>query len=267
VVGSDLPFRVSDFTMISGPSLNNFSANAPTTQQPFSGVGARHELRVDYEVSRNITIGPSFDVSQSFYATTNPVLVFGDPSMRLAIDNVNRAHLANTDIKGAVWLQVYAPVSNYSRLMNEYTGISAAYIPTLHFRGSRFGLAGVASAKANFMKTQSGSGAMIAPLQFIAGFDGNYRVTPSTMVFLMDHFGTNCGPQESLPSQFVTPDNPRMKAMIARKQTQPLVTDGVMAGASFQVTRSVGLSPRIDWSVNQPFNTTTVGVNASFHII
>lgn len=265
VVGDSVPVHVSDFSMLMGPSINNFSSNAPSASAPFSGFSVRHDLRIDYSVNDRITVGPSFDVNENLYSSSQGSLVFNDPSMLLAIADVNRARWGSASLRGSVWLQAYAPLSKFSKEMHEYTAFSAAYIPVVHFRASRFFLSGVGSAKANFMENQAQTG-VLAPVQWVAAAQGNYRLSPQITVFLMDHVNTSCGPKMSLPAQDIAPDMFKRKAKMAMMQSS-LVTDGIMAGAQFQLTRSVGISPRMDWQVNQPLNTTSVGLNASFHLI
>ncbi len=177
---------------------------------------------------------------------------------------MNRARIGSSRLNAAVWLQVYAPVSTYSREIHEYTAVSAAYIPTLHFRGSRFSLSGVGSVKLNFAQNMAQTGTIV-PTQVVAALQGTYRLSSVTSLFAMNHVDFQAGPQTNLPPQALAPDNYKMAAMMKRHQGP--VNDGFMYGSQFQITRNVGLSPRLDWQVNQNINTTTVGLNASFHFI
>jgi hypothetical protein len=261
--GHTLPFSVTDFTMILGPGLNNMSASAPTAAQPYSGVSARHELRLDYLLRPNVTISPTMDASEYFYTAKQGRLTLNDPSLRVAISDISHARFGDSTFDGSVWLSVYAPTSAMSQALNEYTAASVAYIPKLHFRGSRFFLSGVAEGKVNFMQNSSQTG-LIAPLQLVSAVQGNYRASPKVTCFLMNHVNSSIGPnmQQLVSATGIAADNFRRKA-----QAQNAVTDGFMLGAMFQVVQGISVSPRLDWTINNPIGTTSVGVNASFHII
>jgi hypothetical protein len=42
---------------------------------------------------------------------------------------------------------------------------------------------------------------------------------------------------------------------------------GLMPGFVVKVNQNISVSPRMNWIVNQPMNTATVGVNANIHTI
>ena len=261
--GHTLPFSITDFTMILGPGLNNMSASAPTAAQPYSGVSARHELRLDYVLRPDITISPTMDASEYFYTAKQGRLALNDPSLRVAFSDVSRAKFGDSTFDGSLWLSVYAPTSTMSQALNEYTAASIAYIPKLHFRGSRLFLSGVAEGKVNFMQNSSQTG-LIAPLQLVSAVQGNYRASPKITCYLMNHVNGSIGPnmQQLVSATGIAADNFRRKA-----QAQNAVTDGFMLGTMFQVVQGISVSPRLDWTINNPIGTTSVGVNASFHII
>jgi hypothetical protein len=263
-----LPFAISAFSMFSGPGLQSISANAPTAQQPYTGITARHEVKLDYSVNNRVTLSPTMDVSENFYNSAGQnQLTLNDPSLRVAIADVNYAKWGKTTFDSSVWFSTYAPVSAQSQQLHEYTAFSLAYLPKLHIRGSRFFLSGVTEAKVNLMNNQAQTG-LIAPLNLIGGVQGNYRISSWATVFVMDHVMGNVGPNMG-QIQLATPlgqANVRRKAQ-TQSQGQSPVIDGVMIGTMFQVHQGIGLSPRLDWSVNQPIGTTTVGLNCAFNII
>jgi hypothetical protein len=263
-----LPFSLSDFSMLMGPGFQNFTASAPSRSQPYAGISARHELRMDIPMSRRVTLSPTMDMSETFYDTKQGRLVMNDPSLRVAISDVSYARLSKTTTyDAAVWASVYAPTSTVSQELNEYTAVSVAYLPKLTFRGSRFFLSGVTEAKANFIENQSQTG-MLAPVQLVGAVQGNYRVSPKTTVFLMDHVNGGIGPSlwQMLTATPIGADNFRRKAQNASQGQSP-VTDGIMVGSMFQVMQGISLSPRLDWTLSQNIGTTSIGLNASFHII
>lgn len=254
--------------MFMGPGFQNFSSSAPNAQQPYSGVSARHEVKLDYQINRRVTISPVMDVSETFYNTPSQgQIVMNDPSLRLAVADVNYARWGKTTFDSSIWFSTYAPLSTQAQQMHEYPGLSFAYLPKLHFRGSRFFVSGVTEAKINFMQNQAQTG-LIAPLNLVGGVQGNYRLSSRTTLYVMDHLSGNVGPNVG-QIMLATPlgqQNPRHKAQAQAQGSNP-VTDGVMIGSMFQVIQGIAVSPRLDWSINQPIGTTTVGVNASFSII
>jgi hypothetical protein len=206
-------------------------------------------------------VGPSLDLTENMYSSKQGTFVFNDPSMRLEINNLNRVRFGNERYSGAVWFSLYAPVSTRSQQMNEYTAISAAYIPRLFFLGSRHFLTGVASVKATFL-SNTGQTAMVAPIQFVTAVQENYRVSPFATLFVMDHVNTNCGPQSALLSNDLGADSFRRRITAGSA-----VTNGIMTGAQFRVLSGVSLSPRLDWLTSQSLANTTVGLNAMFNLI
>jgi hypothetical protein len=244
-----------------GPSLNQFSTNAPSAAQPYSGFSARHVLRADYSLSHDVVVGPSFDVTQNMYSAKQGTFVFNDPSMRLEFNNLNQARFGKERYSGSVWLAAYAPVSTRSENMHEYTALSVAYIPKLTIRGSRLFFTGVGSVRASFMNNSSQTG-MIAPIQFVTSAQVNYRLTPSETLFVMDHVNTNCGPQMAFLSNDLGAESFRRRAIAGSA-----VTNGIMTGAQFRVSAGISISPRLDWVTSQPITGTTVGLNALFSLI
>ncbi|MDR3606809.1 MAG: hypothetical protein P4M08_05430 [Oligoflexia bacterium] len=259
-----LPIHVSDFSMLMGPSFDNFSTSAPSKKEPFSGFGMSHTLHFDYDLTDKISIGPTLGMTQAFYSSSQGSVNLKDPSLRLVIDDVQHLRFAKIDYRSSLWFELFAPVNSIDRDTHMLTQFSAAYIPMLNFRGSRFFLSGVLSIKTTLEQTMMQTG-VVYPTKVISAAQANYRPSRITTLFVMDHIDFRAGPQQNLPTDAQVPDNYRMKA--TQKMHSASVIDGIMTGARFEITRSVAVSPRLDWQVDQNINTTTVGINASFHLI
>ena len=264
----NIPISISAFSMFMGPGFENFSTSAPNAQQPYSGVSARHEVKLDYQINRKLTLSPDDGRIGNILQHSQSG---SDRDERSVIEARDREcelrEIRKDDFRRLSLGFDFRAGERQSQQMHEYTGVSVAYLPKLHFRGSRFFLSGVTEAKANFMDNQAQTG-LIAPLNLVAGVQCNYRLSPSTTVFVMNHLSANAGPNmgEIMLATPLGQQNPRRKAQTQAQGSNP-VTDGIMIGSMFQVLQGVSLAPRLDWSVNQPIGTTTVGVNASFHII
>lgn len=254
---------LTEFSMILGPGLSTLSTAAPTSGAPFTGIGARHELRMDYHLSDAMSVSPMLDVSEYFYDARQGRLVLNDPSVRFSITDLNQFKFNRGSYSDSVWISGYAPVSTISQALHSYGAASIAYVPKLRIQGSRFFYSGVTQAKFNVMENPSQS-AIRCPVQLVAAAQANYRQSSNTTFFLMNHVNGNVGPNmaQMLISTGIAADNYRRKA-----QAQNAVTDGFMLGTMFQFNHSVLLSPRLDWTINQPLGTTTLGLNASFHLI
>jgi hypothetical protein len=258
------PLHIADHSFVLGPSFNNFSTDAPTKKEPYSGVGIRHELRTQYDLSNQVSIGPSFELQQNFYSSSQGSFDFMDPSVRLVINDVSRARWGRADYRSSLWFQVYAPLATIDHQTHEYTELSISYTPMINFQGSRFFLTGVISLQTLIEQTMMQTGTVF-PTKVVAASQINYRIQRSITLFAMDHIDFRAGPQSNLPTDAEVPDNYRKKAN--QKIHNASVLDGIMLGTQFQITRDVALSPRIDWQVDQNINSTTLGLNASIHFI
>jgi hypothetical protein len=163
-----------------------------------------------------------------------------------------------------MWFQVYAPLATIDSQTHEITELAISYVPMLNFQGSRFFLSGVIQAKTLIEQTMMETGAVF-PTKVVAAAQGNYRSSRRVTFFAMNHVDFRAGPQSNLPTDAEVPDNYRAKA--TQKIHSASVLDGFMVGTQFQLTRDIAFSPRVDWQVDQNINTTTVGLNASFHFI
>ena len=233
------------------------TAGAGPTTSPHDQFSVRHVLSIAYEETHDFTISPVLDVSQTLSGPDSGKLALNDPQLKFSFKNFYEQSFMNETAKSGLMVSLYAPVSEMSRAKNSMGAISISFTPKVQFRESRFALSGLFSLK-NGLYGRTNASDLISS-QGMVGYQGNYRISHKLETFLMNYADFKMGAHidmtdAALPSETFSPDKAGH-------------TFGLMTGLKFDASKSIAITPRINWFMDQPIATSTVGLNLMIHLI
>ncbi|MBI3557304.1 MAG: hypothetical protein HY074_13655 [Deltaproteobacteria bacterium] len=237
------------------------TATVPAASTPATAPGAsmRYVIAASARLSSNMVLGPSVDFSQKFYGSEPKKLKLGDPQLKLAISDVIRTNIGPHNFKSSLWFSASAPTSDQSRNNHALTSVGASFIPRLAFAHSDFSLSGMGSIRSTLVHKDIGDG-ILTPLRFFLGIQANYKMSRPLSTFLMVYSSATTGPEIPMGDADLASDNSGSNGTGGRKL-------GIMPGGLIRATDFISISPRMNWTVGKPMNTTTVGLNANIQMI
>lgn len=271
VLGPVLPrarrLELATYSMFMGPSMNNLDGHLASGagNSPFvrNGVSFRHLVSLSYLFSDRVKLTPVLDTSQQFDgSSTSGTFVINDPQLRLEISPLGHFDLGGNELRTTLWISAQAPLSQASQSMGSQGALTFSLIPHLHFRGTHFGAMGIFSLKNGAYEKPDGSGSMYSGA-FFSGLQGFYRVSDPLLFYLMGFTFVMTGQRPPITDLSSLP--PALAAFLNSKMTQ--IPIGISPGAMIRVYRGISICPRVNWFVNQPIETSTLGVNANIQVI
>ena len=265
---------VTESEMLMGPPVNNLGAETPagatagagklssTSRGGGGGKGGgcdyslRHSLSVGYALDPDTTIAPVLDLSQNLTGIQSKQLTLNDPQVKLTLKNIFEQSLWTESVRSNLLFSLYVPVSDLSRSMHSHGALSVSATPHLHFKESRFSLSGIASLKSGFYE---GVNSELVSSKLFSGVQGNYQISHRMEVFLMSYTNVQIGTRVAmvdagLPSETFDHD----------RASHPLA---LMSGLKIDASPMIAITPRLNWFLDQPIQTTTVGLNLMIRLI
>ena len=226
----------------------------PADQNNFS---MRHVLTFAYAEKPDFTIAPVLDLSQPISGTEAGKLSLNDPQLKFSFKNFFNRSLMIETIRSGLMISLYAPVSDISRAKNALGAISVSFTPRIQFHDSRYSLSGLFSLK-NGLYARTNASDLISS-QGMVGLQSNYRVSPRLEPFIMNYANFRMGAHIDMTDAGLPPQT------FSRNRDGH--TFGLMTGLKFEASKSVAITPRLNWFMDQPFSASTLGLNLMIHLI
>lgn len=263
---------ISDFALIGGPQLNNPEGNytppslpkhggLPPNFMPSPGYSLQDLIEIGYSINDNIKMGPVFGVNDSFYQGTGVSLT--DPAMRFTVRHISYQDFVGVNFDSDLWTSYTAPVSNMTRSTGSIGTLGLNYIPRLLIKGSRFFFSGVAGLDVTGADGSTDPG-LLTNERIIGALQANYRLHRRWTMYLTNSYSASIGPTLPITDPSLLSD-PAMAQLFGGSRFNHPVS--MRTGAYFRATSDITISPTLNWFTDEPVNTTTMGLSASFTLL
>ncbi len=217
----------------------------------------RHSLSLSYAYSSEVSISPTLDVNEPITGNKAGQWVMNDPQLRVNLKNWFQTSLFNEVCRSNLVFAYYAPLSSLSKSNGSQGALSVSTSPHLYFSQTRFSLGGSVSMKTGFYNPQGNTELVSSKL--FGSVQVNYQISKPLETFVTTHTTFPIGPHVTmadagLSSQTFTPE-------------RAAHTVGIMTGMKAQLTKTISVTPRLNWFLDQPIQSTTVGMNLNIRLM